>query len=109
MSKTFDKIIKEAKKTHKERAKIYRNTSTKFGDVMVAFFPDGITLATKDEWAEFGIFFQIVSKITRNSEVLIKDKTSHKDSIHDIGVYAFMLEEMQEQVMHARKKKGGKL
>ena len=81
----------EAHETFNKRSN-YGYTYNQFGDVMKALFPDG--LDSKQMWDEdnikrFGNLTMIVHKLMRYCNQW-DDK--HKDSIHDLGVYAFIQE-----------------
>ena len=92
--KTVEQNLEQALKTFKERNKVYGKNYYKFGKVMKELFPDGVVLKTEGDHNRFGVFVQIVSKMTRYSNNF-KDG-GHKDSIHDTGVYAFIMEELDE-------------
>jgi hypothetical protein len=68
----------------------YRAAYLKFGDVMHALYPDGISAQGPEQMAELGLLVQIVSKVTRNSGAPAGEM--HLDSIADLKVYAAMLE-----------------
>jgi hypothetical protein len=84
-------ILRSAAATFEQRNKLYGDSYLVYGEVMEALFPEGVTLATIDDWNRFGILSMIVSKLTRYSANM-KDG-GHKDSAHDMAVYAAMLEE----------------
>jgi hypothetical protein len=77
-----------------ERNALYGNNYKRFGLVMRALFPDGLPVASVDEWNRLGILIQCVSKLTRYIENL--DDGGHRDSAHDLMVYAAMLEELTD-------------
>jgi hypothetical protein len=88
-SRAVPDLLADAAETYRTRRAVYGPSERKSGDVLQALFPDGLTLTTADEWTRFGIFIQIVSKLCRYTHDFSK---GHVDSIHDAGVYAFMLE-----------------
>ena len=59
---------------------------------MAAIFPKGLELDSFESHNRFGILVQCVSKIMRYAENL--DQGGHRDSAHDLSVYAAMLEEL---------------
>ena len=73
--------------TFRERNKVYKNNYKICTEVMKALFPDGVPpeIAHEDP---FGLFYMIIGKMTRFSE----SGCTHVDSIHDIAVYAAMIE-----------------
>jgi hypothetical protein len=85
-------ILRSAAATFEQRNKLYGDSYLVYGEVMDALFPEGITIATIGDWNRFGILSMIVSKLTRYSANM-RDG-GHKDSAHDMAVYAAMLEEL---------------
>lgn len=82
-------IMRRMIETYHERRGTYGPSEQRFGEIMVAMFPDGLTLNTKHDWVRYGLFHQIVGKLSR----YVKDFANpHVDSVHDIGPYAAMLE-----------------
>ncbi len=95
MSVTPDKILLSAAATFTERNKEYRNNWRMVGPVMKEMFPDGIDLLTMEEQERFHIFSLIVVKLTRYAVNF--QGGGHRDSIHDIAVYAAMLEAIDDE------------
>ena len=95
MSVTPDRILEAAAQTFAERNKEYRNNWRMVGPVMKEMFPDGIDLATMQEQERFHLFSLIVVKLTRYAVNF--HNGGHKDSIHDIAVYAAMLESIDDE------------
>ena len=83
--------LESALNTFRARSKVYGNNYLQHGKVMRALFPAGVALSTLSDYNRFGIINMIVSKLTRYSQNWDK---AHLDSIHDLGVYAFMLESL---------------
>jgi hypothetical protein len=90
--KSVPELLRAAAATYEERNLLYGDNYKHFGAVMAGLFPDGLTIRTPDEWTRFGLLFHIVSKASRYAINLTRG--GHKDSAHDISVYAAMLEEM---------------
>lgn len=90
-----DQILINAAETFKERGKIYGDNYKRIGDVMMALIPEGkhFEPIDADDWHRFHLFFMIVVKLTRLAETDI----TYKDSVHDIIVYAAMLESLMEE------------
>jgi hypothetical protein len=84
--------MEQAIETFKERNKTYGDNYLQHGKVMQALFPNGVDLKTLKEHNRFGIINMIVAKLTRYCQ----GAQPHKDSIHDLGVYAFMLESIDD-------------
>lgn len=78
--------------TYRERNALYGNNYKEFGLIMEAIFPNEILLSTPDDFNRFALLVQIVAKVTRYAKNF--HSGGHIDSIHDVGVYAAMLEEL---------------
>jgi len=74
--------------TYRERNKVYGDNWRNVGNVMMALFPDGIELLNADAFNRWHLFELIVVKLTR----FANSRLTHADSIHDIAVYAAMIE-----------------
>jgi len=83
-------ILTEGGETFKERHKVYGNNFLKVGPMLVAMFPDGITLKTAEDFIRFELFMLKVVKCSRYAENF--SKGGHMDSVHDDMVYSAMLE-----------------
>lgn len=79
--------------TFRARSLVYGDNYLRFGDVMVALFPDGLELRTEDDWNRFGVLVQCIHKLTRYAAAL-PARGGHADSAHDLAVYAAMLESL---------------
>ena len=82
--------MRQALKTFEERNKVYKDTHTMHGNVLKAMFPKGIFLHDAVEHSRYVTFNQIVGKLCRYATNFTDG--GHQDSIHDVGVYAFILE-----------------
>jgi len=85
-------ILKAGAKTFEERGKVYGKNYVTFGHVGKALWPDGVKLETPEDFIRHGILIQCLSKLTRYAN----NPKGHKDSAHDLMVYAAMLEEVTE-------------
>jgi hypothetical protein len=74
--------------TYRERNKVYGDNWRNVGQVMLSLFPDGVRLESATAFNEWHLFELIVVKLTR----FANSKLTHADSIHDIAVYAAMIE-----------------
>lgn len=93
------KVLDRAKATHLARVAVYGDQGYRVhGAVMALLFPEGLTLRTADDFARFTVFENCVAKLCRYANQYTAG--GHRDSIHDLGVYAFMLE--VEDADHAR-------
>jgi hypothetical protein len=93
-TKSVPELLRACATTYEERNKLYGDNYKKFGRVMEAMFPNGLTLRSIQDFNRYGIFVQCVSKIMRYGENL--EKGGHQDSAHDLSVYAAMLEELTD-------------
>lgn len=84
-----DKILEDMAKTFRERGKVYGDNYIRFGNMLHALFPNGLTINTPEDWVKFGFFFNIMQKASRFTT---KNAMTHADSVHDMGVYSAMLE-----------------
>lgn len=92
-NKRADFLINEALNTFMERRKVYGDSYIMHAKVMAAMFPKGISLKTEVDMARWSVFNLIMIKLVR----YCKDfKSPHQDSIHDCGVYSFVLEELDQ-------------
>ena len=83
------KIMEEAIKTFEQRHKVYGDNYKLAAKALEAFFPNGLPLKTVQDHERFHIFMLIIVKLSRYS---INWSEPHQDSIHDAGIYSFMLE-----------------
>ena len=84
-----NEILAQAAVTYKERNTLYGSNYLNVGVAMKGFFPNGIKLETPNDHVRFHLFCWIVGKLTRYAN---QWQTGHQDSIHDVVVYAAMLE-----------------
>jgi hypothetical protein len=87
MTSPADLLAKMAD-TYRERNAVYGDNWRRVGDVMMSLYPEGMHLQDADAFNRWHLFELIVVKLTR----FANSKLTHVDSIHDIAVYAAMLE-----------------
>lgn len=87
-----EQVMIEAAKTFEERGRVYGESYLRYGEIMEAMFPDGITIKGADQFNRFALFFHCVNKVQRYSQNL--EAGGHQDSAHDLCVYAAMLESL---------------
>ena len=88
MSRNPAEILDDMSDTYRERNKIYGDNYKKAGKVMEVLFPQGVKLERADQFLKLHLLEMIVMKLTR----FTNSNLTHKDSIHDLAVYAAMLE-----------------
>lgn len=81
-------LLESMASTFRERNAVYKDNYKVVGKVMSAFFPEGVTLTTEADHNFYHLFELLIVKLTR----FTNSGLTHKDSIHDIAVYAAMLE-----------------
>jgi hypothetical protein len=86
--------LSKALETYRTRNRVYGNNYKRFGAIMQALYPNGVTINNIHQWNRFGIIIQKISKLSR----YVTDPLSgHIDSIHDDAVYSFMLQELDSE------------
>jgi hypothetical protein len=88
--KTAADILAEMAETYRERNKVYGDNYKRVGDVMTAMFPDGVWLHAAEDYNVWHLFELMVVKMTR----FANSGLTHEDSIHDLAVYAAMVESL---------------
>ena len=91
--KTAKDFLEEAIETYKDRNKVYGTNYYTFGKVMKILFPNGLLLQTEGDFNRYGGLSAIVGKLCRYANSF-EQKTGHQDSMHDLGVYAFIQQEL---------------
>lgn len=101
-TKTVPEMLREAAATYEERNAIYGDNYKHFGSVMVALLQGRfVFLDNADDHNRFGVFTQIVSKLTRYAENF--SSGGHDDSLLDMSVYCAMLRELDSDLARSRK------
>jgi hypothetical protein len=98
-AKTVPDLFSEATNTFIQRNELYGDSYKKFGNVMSVLFPHGIGISNGEDFSRLGLLNMIVSKLIRYCSNF---HDPHNDSIHDLGVYAVMLEELDQ--FHVKEK-----
>jgi hypothetical protein len=88
MTVSVPDVLEAMAKTYRERNAVYGDNWRNVGNVMVQLFPDGVELSDADAFNRWHLFELIIVKLTR----FANSNLEHVDSIHDIAVYAAMLE-----------------
>ena len=84
--------LDDAAAVYRQRNKVYGDNYRKFGHMMLAMYPDGLTLKTADDFNRLGVFVQCLAKVSRYAETL--PQGGHPDSALDLATYAAMLREL---------------
>jgi hypothetical protein len=89
-SPTAADILEAMAATYRERNAVYGDNFYQVGAVMAILFPDGVKLHTAADYNLWHLFELMIVKLTRFANTGL----SHQDSIHDLGVYAAMVEHL---------------
>lgn len=81
-------VLDHAAATYRERNAGYKDNAVMVGAVMKALFPHGVTLRNEEDHHAYHLFELLIVKLTR----FVKSDLRHADSIHDLAVYAAMVE-----------------
>lgn len=80
--------LEDAIQVNLERDAVYKDGWKVQAEILRSLYPDGIPIHTPEDAERHTFIFMIVAKLVRY--VLANP---HADSIHDLGVYAFMLDQ----------------
>ena len=89
-------VLREMADTFDARNAVYGDNYRMVGHVMAAFFPEGVTLKTPEDYEVFHLFELKIVKLTR----FVIGGMTHQDSIHDDAVYAAMIEAILKERAH---------
>ena len=103
MKGSVSNIMEKAIATLESRHKVYGDSYKLTANALESFFPDGICLKSSKDHERFHIFMLIVVKLSRYSNNWTKP---HKDSIHDAGIYSFILEHIDNPLNKKRENNG---
>jgi len=87
------KLLNSMADTFRERNATYGNTYLQFGHAAAALWPRGFHAQTTEEFQRMGFMVQCLNKLLRYASV----PNGHKDSAHDLAVYAAMLESVTHE------------
>lgn len=95
--------LQAAVRTARTRGRVYgdapgREGHWRHGRVMAALYPEGLTCRTPEEFTRAAAMNNLVQKLVRYTE----HPAGHPDSIHDLGVYAFILETIDAHLDNRR-------
>ena len=90
---TVPEILNTIAETYHDRQKRYGKSYLRFGAVASGLWPQGLRLDSHQDFVRHGILIQIISKLVRYAD----KPAGHKDSAHDMALYAAMLEEQTDE------------
>ena len=82
-------ILEAAADLYKRRNTEYAESFRKIGPLMMALFPEGLTIRTSEDFIRFHFFLLILIKLTRYAN---NWTDGHSDSLCDAAVYCAMME-----------------
>jgi hypothetical protein len=91
--RTAADVLTDAAAIFRERNANYKDNAVLVGNVMKALFPNGVVIHSAADHHLYHLFELMIVKLTR----FVKSDLKHKDSIHDLAVYAAMLEPLLEK------------
>lgn len=92
VKKTVPELLEEMAATYRERNKVYGDNYKNIGRVLAGLFPGEVTIETEDDWNRLALIIIMAGKLGRYTA----NPQGHKDSAHDLAVYAAMLEELTQ-------------
>jgi hypothetical protein len=81
-------ILERGARTYRQRNAIYGDSWETFRNVMALLFPNGLDLTDPDNILIYNLLSHLVGKVVR----FTNSKFKNTDSVHDISVYAAMIE-----------------
>lgn len=96
MNKNAGTILEEASQTFKAKNAEYGDNWEKVGKILNILYPNGIEIKSEDEHNRFQMLMMILGKLTR---YINNWKSGHIDSIHDLIVYAALLQSIDNEII----------
>jgi hypothetical protein len=91
---TPQEFLELATQTQEEKEKQYGKNYEVHAEIMAKLFPNGISLVTIEDHIRFGVFTQIVGKLTRYGHNF--KGGGHQDSALDSAVYWSILDSVDK-------------
>ena len=89
-------VLTQGAETYERKNAEYGDNFRNFPAAMIGLFPNGLTVATYEDWMRIQFLVLKVVKLTRYAQHF--HNGGHKDSIHDDMVYSAMLESIDEEL-----------
>ena len=83
-------ILESGAATHRAKNAEYKDANVLVGKIMELLFPNGVKLRTAAEFEKWHLFELLIVKLTR----FVTSELEHQDSIHDLMIYAAMIESL---------------
>jgi hypothetical protein len=101
MTKSVPEALRKAADLYEERNKLYGDNYKSFGKLVDVLFPNGFPSGAQESHVSYqnrvGVLIQILSKLTRYCANF--GDGGHSDSLHDLAVYAMMLDELDAELV----------
>jgi len=91
--RSVPQMLKDGAETFEDRNTQYGDAYKRIGAVLEALLPHGLPAMSTESWNRFGVLMMIIGKTVRYSHDICNP---HRDSAHDLMVYAAMLEELSQ-------------
>lgn len=85
-------VLRGMADTFSQRHTTYGDSYLTFGEVAAALWPRGLAVSSVAEFNRLGVLTQIIGKLVRYTGA-----GQHKDSAHDMAVYAAILESLTDE------------
>lgn len=89
MTKTVPDRLTALASLYRERNTVYGDDYRRYGRVMLALFPGGISIQSEADLSRFGVLTQMLGKLGRYAANF--SHGGHSDSLNDLAVYAQIL------------------
>lgn len=95
MSKAANELMQEAIDLYSKKGATYGHTYLEFGHLMECIFTDGIQLKDYEDFNRFAALSMVVHKLLRYGN-LWDDPERASEELRDMGVYSFILQEIND-------------
>ncbi len=95
MTHPVNAALLKAAEIFDSRNATYQDGFNKTGKIMSAFFPNGVTLNTEDDFVRFATLQMCVGKLNRYTTAF--SSGGHQDSVDDLICYAAILSHLTER------------
>jgi hypothetical protein len=96
LAKSVPEDLREKAALYEERNALYGDNYKRFGEIMMLLLNGEVELTSADDYNRFGVFVQIVAKVTRYGNMF--HRGGHADSLDDNAVYSLMLAELDREI-----------
>ncbi len=97
---SVEQILRSMAETFAEKGKVYGNDLDCNGKALQSLFPHGLWLRSPDDFNRFATFALMMVKMSRYAVNF--EAGGHQDSVHDLAVYAAILEHLDAEAKPIR-------